>query len=82
MGAVDNSLLIFSINLASSHKLRTIDTVHLATIIQMKSATTTGERLLVITSDKEMVEACLAEDIEVIDPEADGALDKLRNLRK
>jgi len=39
------------------------------------------EEVVVVASDKELIAACRAEGIEVMNPEENGAMQRLRRLR-
>lgn len=82
VGAVDNSLVVSSMAIAADYSLRTADAMHFAAIRRTKATAAGTEPVLVVTSDREMIEACLVEGTEVLNPEADVATDRLRYLRQ
>lgn len=81
IGAVDNPLIVSSITVATTHRLRTADAIHLAAIQRARGIAAGAENIFVVTSDREMAEACRAESIEVLDPEDGASVNRLRNLR-
>jgi len=63
--------------------MRTLDALHFASILRVKGiAEDVGQSLLVVTSDQDLLDACKAEGIEVLDPEDEAALSQLRRLRQ
>lgn len=81
IGAVDNSLLVAAMAVATRHQLITTDSIHLAAIQRAGSIVAGTESVLAVTSDQELIIACRAEATEVLDPEEAGAVDRLMALR-
>lgn len=65
---------------ARQYALRAADAVHLATA--MRAAKTTSEQVLFVGSDKELIRASGVEGFGILDPEDEGALQRLRNIRE
>jgi predicted nucleic acid-binding protein len=81
IGSVDNSIIASSITVTVQQHLRPADAIHLATVQRIRQVMAGIEELAVVASDKELIAACRAEGIEVMNPEENGGMEKLRRLR-
>lgn len=81
IGAVDNSLIVESMRIVMDRQLKTADAIHLAAIQRMRTVAAGSQQVVVVTSDREMIATSEAEGIEVLNPEEDASLDRLRGLR-
>ena len=81
MLSVDNLLMDEAGNFLEKSPLRTLDAIHFASALRLKSlADRTNEDLVVITSDLELVSAWNEEGLAVINPTDDQALEQVQSL--
>lgn len=79
----DNSLVEEASGHLDRHPVRTLDAVHVASILRVKeTAQRSGERLIVVACDHEVVQACREENIEVLNPESESAQQELSAIRE
>jgi predicted nucleic acid-binding protein len=79
--SVDNLLLDEAGEFLDKSALRTLDAMHFASAMRLKSlAERTDETLVMVTSDLELVSAWEAEGFVTINPEHDQALEQVRGL--
>ena len=82
MSPFDNTIITEAALHCDRHSLKTLDAIHMASIFRVRdSANASGETFAVVVSDQEIIEACQSENILVIDPAEDRAVEQLRNLR-
>mgnify|MGYP001570303569 CR=1 FL=1 len=78
---IDNAFLEEAGNHLERYPLRSLDALHLAAILRILDVTRrSGETLVVVGSDRELLDACHQEGITVLNPEEDRAIDRLREL--
>jgi len=77
---VDTSLLEEAALILDRHSLKAGDAIHLACILRFKSVAPAAN-MIVVTSDQELSITCIAEGIEILNPEDDKALDRLQQIR-
>lgn len=79
---LDDSVVESAFSLVYKHHLRAGDALHLSYALLLKEATSvSGESLIVLTSDKELLAACQAEGIGTLNPEDADAQERLQRLR-
>lgn len=79
---VNDLILAIAIGLAERYGLRAADAIHLATMKEMareSAIVRTGFVALVV--DKALIKAAETDGIEVVNPENDNALEKIRNIK-
>ncbi len=78
----DNVLIEEAGHHLDRHPVKTLDAIHLAAVFRMReTAQRSGHRLVVVACDQEVLDACRDEQIDVLDPEVDGASQKLKAIR-
>lgn len=78
---VDNSLMDEAGDSLSDHALRTLDAIHFASTLRLKTlAGSINEEIVVVTSDRELVSAWDEEGFASINPEDDEALEYVQGL--
>lgn len=69
---MDETILIQAVNVVMEHAMRTADSIHLATVLELKNIVSNiNEKIILCTNDEEMVIAGKKEGLNVI--EADDA---------
>jgi predicted nucleic acid-binding protein len=68
-----------ALELLPSYPLRAADALHVATARRAQIAV--GSEFYVVSADREIIAACHALGVTVLDPEAGEALDELRRMR-
>ncbi len=76
---LDAGLVPEALELLPGNPLRAADALHVATARRVHR--TVGAALIVVSADREIIAACRALDLNVLDPEERGALDQLRRMR-
>ena len=80
---VDNRLVEEAGAALEKHPLRAGDALHFAAILRANQiAEETGQSLVVVTSDSDILDACGQEGIKTLDPAEDNASEELRRLRE
>lgn len=76
------STMEIALGIAKQYGLRSLDSLHLATIVDLKQSSALAETsILAVSSDKDLVEASADQGIETINPEDERkALEKLQHI--
>jgi uncharacterized protein len=70
----DNAMVEEASGHLDRHAVRTLDVVHLASILRVReTAQRAGQRLIVVASDQDLLQACRVEKVDVFDPTLDTA---------
>ncbi|MBI4332759.1 MAG: type II toxin-antitoxin system VapC family toxin [Chloroflexi bacterium] len=79
---VDNLLMDEAAAILDRHPLRAGDAVHFASILRVKQvAERRQEKVIVVSSDRDLLDACMQEGITVFDPQDKGAMAQLKDSR-
>ena len=70
-----------AVTVAEQHKLRSADAIHLAATQQIASAAS-GARVVMVSSDRELVDAAQAAGLAALDPQASGSAAKLKEVKE
>ena len=80
---LDNALVEEALRITARYHLRAGDTIHLASILRLyEFAGNTGQALVVVSSDRELIDACESEGLRFLDPASVGAGSRLQELRQ
>ncbi|MDE2686266.1 MAG: type II toxin-antitoxin system VapC family toxin [Chloroflexota bacterium] len=74
-------ILYRALSATENYRLRAGDAIHLATALSI-AAMTEQSQLFMISSDAELLDAFIAAGIGALDPQADDAMDSLRQIRE
>jgi uncharacterized protein len=74
-----SSLVSEAIAVLNQRPLKSGDSIHVATALRAEKSVS-SDSFLVVSSDREVLAACLKEKLLVLDPGAAGALAKVRSL--
>ncbi|MBI4303231.1 MAG: type II toxin-antitoxin system VapC family toxin [Chloroflexi bacterium] len=77
---IDNDITTSAVGIVEEYKLRAADAIHMATALAIFSALS-GQHPLLVTSDREMLEAVKSSHHGALDPQEVGSLDRLLQLR-
>ena len=69
-----------AMSVVENHRLRAGDAIHLATALDI-AAIADDSRVFMVSSDSELLEASEAAGIGALDPQANDAIDSLRQIR-
>lgn len=78
---VNDALVAAAVDVAEGYALRAGDSLHLATALALKATLRSDEAMVVVASDRDLVEACAAARIECLNPETAEAGTRLTGLR-
>ena len=78
--AVSHEIIIGAGAVVEDYRLRAGDAIHLATALDI-AAIADDSRVFMVSSDSELLEASEAAGIGALDPQADDAIDSLRQIR-
>ena len=67
--------------IADRHGLRALDTLHLSTVLQVAGASAPTDRVVLVSSDHELLAVAQAEGVVCLDPAAGDAIVQLAQLR-
>ena len=70
-----------AVTVAEQHKLRSGDAIHLAAAQQIAGAAS-GAQVVMVSSDRELVDAAQAAGLAALDPQASGSAAKLKELKE
>ncbi len=77
-----NSTLEAALEIAANHGLKALDSIHLATMAELRRASLmAGATFAAVSADKELCAAAKLEGIDTLNPEDQGALERLREMR-
>ena len=76
---VSSTLVNEAIAAARNYALRAPDAIHVAAASAVKESV--SEKLVFVTSDKELLSAASTAGIDTLDPEAADAMERLKKLR-
>ena len=76
---VSDDIIIQASSVVENHRLRAGDAIHLATALSI--AAITIPQVFMVSSDAELLEASKAAGIGALNPQADDAIDSLRQIR-
>lgn len=83
ISSVDDTTISKSIFLIMKHTVKTADSIHLASAIELREILKISkERLIFVGDDEELCIAALNERTDVINPREDGAMQKLEEYLK
>jgi len=83
MSPVDDTTISKSIFLIIKHAVKTADSIHLVSAIELREVLRKSEeRLIFVGDDEELCTAALNESIDVINPRENGAMQKLGEYLK
>lgn len=83
ISSVDDTTISKSISLIMKHAVKTADSIHLASAIELREILKISkERLIFVGDDEELCIAALNEKTDVINPREDGAMQKLEEYLK
>jgi len=83
ISSVDDTTISKSISLIIKHAIKTADSIHLASVIELKEILKESkERLVFVVDDKELYTAGLNENLKVINPRENDAVQKLKEYVK
>lgn len=81
IGTVNDELVASAISLAVKHALPSADCLQLISALEFKKALEEAkEKLVLVSSDKDLCKASQNEGVVYIDPEEEDALDKLSSI--
>jgi len=78
---LDGETLNYSIEIARRTRLRPADSIQLAAAL-MAGDRNQGEKIVLVSSDKELLEAAEGAGVETLDPEANDAMQFLKDLKE
>lgn len=70
-----------AVTVVEEHRLRSTDAIHFATAQRIASLAP-GVQIVMVSSDRELLEATEAAGLSALDPQAVGSADKLRRVRR
>lgn len=83
MSPVDDTTISKSIFLIIKHAVKTADSIHLVSAIELREVLRKSEeRLIFVGDDEELCTAALNESMDVINPRENGAMQKLGEYLK
>ena len=78
---LNDGIVYQAMDIVESYKLRAGDAVHLATALSVAADADGEQQVFMVSSDVELLAAAGAAGIGAIDPQADGAMDRLLGIR-
>ncbi len=82
MHPVRDSIVALAVEIAQRHGLRAADSVHLATMLELRNDYAANEsKLIALISDKALIEAALEDGIAVLNPEDDDAIERAKAMQ-
>lgn len=78
---LDEDIAVAAVTAAEEHRLRSADSIHLATA-QAIASLVSGTRVVMVSSDQELLDAAEAAGLAPIDPQGGDAAEKLRQARR
>ena len=77
----DDDLLRRALFVVENYRLRAGDAIHLTSSLSI-AAFTDSAQVIMISSDAELIDTSIAAGIGALDPQADDAMDSLRQIRE
>lgn len=78
---LDEEVAAAAVTVAEDHRLRAADSIHLATA-QTIASVVSDTRVVMVSSDRELLEAAGAAGVTPLDPQATDAAERLRQARR
>jgi predicted nucleic acid-binding protein len=76
---LDEDIAVAAVTVAEDHRLRSADAIHLATA-QAIAALVSGAHIVMVSSDRELLDAAEAAGLMPLDPQATDAAERLRQV--
>ena len=78
---VRNELVAEAVVTVREYSLRALDALHFTSAMTAGRNSSHGQNLYMVSSDREILQACEVRGILTLDPQSDDALDRLRSIR-
>lgn len=77
---LNEEVAVSAVTVVEEHRLRSSDAIHLTTAQKIGSLAP-GARVVMVSSDRELLDAATAAGLIALDPQAPGSAEKLKQLR-